>query len=187
MPKGALKSISANSPFTASVKIQSGVAADGLSVTAGGAGSVVLTDLDLSRLSISKTGYALFPPLSAPTPCMCGYRLANAIQAFLAYVLPVLLPHPNTSQDTDQMLGDIAGGQSALAWSWDCCLAAPHLWAAFHKHLDMRTPCGQHSVSELAKVGEVYGPLGCRASVFDGRNAYEHHGCAAIVTPASAL
>lgn len=56
MPKGALESISANSPFTSSVKVQSGVAADGLAVTAGGAGSVTLTDLDNSRLSISKTG-----------------------------------------------------------------------------------------------------------------------------------
>ena len=58
LPKGKLEGVSTNSPFTASAKIQGDVAADGLEVAAGGAGSVVLTDLNINRLSITKNGCA---------------------------------------------------------------------------------------------------------------------------------
>ena len=90
MPKGTLESISANSPFTAAIKAQSGVAADGLSVTAGGAGSVVLTDLDLNRLFVSKTGYAFLvsgsKPMHATTACtVIGAHMHGVIQSQVGF------------------------------------------------------------------------------------------------------
>ena len=65
LPKGKLEGVTTNSPFTASAKIQGDVAVDGLEVAAGGAGSVVLADLDISRLSITKNGYAPFSSTSS--------------------------------------------------------------------------------------------------------------------------
>ena len=80
LPQGTLETLTTNSPFTASAKVQGAVAADGLEVAAGGAGSVVLADLDINKLAITKQGCAYSPTSkgsrsaslqsSAPHPCI---------------------------------------------------------------------------------------------------------------------